>query len=137
MEEGKKKTIMIGVIVVCLVLAGAVTYFRTVGAREDLSGFAGQMIWVVCTNTDCGVQYSMDKQVFYEEAKKKGKGYAVRALTCKECDEDSLYKAIKCEKCGEVFFKGAVMKEGVFEDTCPECGHSELKAKQQKMLGQK
>ncbi len=134
MEEGKKKPIMIGVIVACLILAGAITYFRTVGGQEDFSVYAGEMIWVVCTNQDCNAQYSMDKQAFYEEVKKKGKGYSKPVLTCKDCDEDSLYEAIKCEKCEAVFFEGAVSGEGIFGDTCPECGHSAFKAKQQRLF---
>lgn len=134
MEEGKKKAIMIGVVVVCLVLAGTITYFRTVGAQEGFSAYAGEMIWVVCTNQDCNAQYSMDKQVFYEEVKKRSKRSSTSVLTCKECSEDSIYKAIKCEKCEAVFFEGAVSGEGILGDTCPECGHSAFKAKQQRLF---
>lgn len=137
MEESKKKAIMIVVIVACLVLAGTITYRRTVGASEDLSAFAGQTIWVVCTNEDCEAQYMMDKKDYYEDVTKKGKGFSIPALVCKDCGEESIYITEKCEKCGTVFFKGSVQEAGSFSDTCPECGHSAFETKRRNLGKQK
>ena len=123
---------MIGLIVACLVAAGAITYFRTTGGREDLSVYAGEQVWLVCTNQSCGAQYEMDKQVYYETLKEKAKdSFGVPALECKDCGEESVFLAIKCEKCGKVFFEGDARIDGAFSDTCPDtdCGFSKRKEK--------
>jgi len=49
-------------------------------------------------------------------------------LPCKECDALSLLPAVKCPKCGNVFFKGA-MGPGEFSDKCPECEYSVTEVK--------
>ena len=134
MEEGTKKTVMIVAVVVCLALAGAVTYRNTVGSKADLVEYSGISLWVVCTNQDCETQYSMDKQEFYEEARIKGKGFSIPPLTCKECGEDSILEAVKCAKCSEVFFSGAAQSPGALPDTCPQCGYSAFKEKRDNLI---
>jgi hypothetical protein len=43
-------------------------------------------------------------------------------LTCPSCNEDSLYFANKCPKCGETSF--TTDDEGNYTDKCPKCGYS-------------
>jgi phage FluMu protein Com len=48
--------------------------------------------------------------------------YGAQPLKCPKCGENSVFAAIKCEKCGKVFFPGTV--EGQFDDKCTGCGYS-------------
>ena len=119
MEDSKKKTMMIGIVVVCLVAAVAITLSRT-SKKTGLAAIErGSTVWVKCTNPDCEAEYQTDKKEFYKEVKKAG------PITCKECGEPTLVRAVKCEKCGVVFPYGAV-GPGDFGDRCPECGYSKV-----------
>jgi predicted Zn-ribbon and HTH transcriptional regulator len=75
------------------------------------------MWWVKCGNPDCNTEYEMDMKDFIDS------GGISKALTCQKCSEESIFKAVKCEKCGLVFFSGSV--RGDYTDRCPECGYSE------------
>ena len=119
MEDSKKKPIMIGVVVACLVLAGLITYTSRSGKTGLEAMKSGEMIWVKCSNPDCGAEYQVDKKDYLEHLQKR------QPLTCKECGQDSLSRAVKCEKCGLVFFMGASGFDD-FQDRCPECGYSKI-----------
>jgi len=51
-------------------------------------------------------------------------------LTCPECGQETVFKAIQCEKCRKIFFPGA--KKGAVYDKCPECGFSKIEQKKNK-----
>ncbi len=128
MEEGKKKPIMIGVIVACLVLAALVTFSRRGGGGggiEDIS--EEEMIWVKCNNPNCKTEYEMGKKAYFEYIQEHMDPMAMVAppVVCKSCGEGSVYRAEKCQgpDCGIVFFRGSVPND--FADRCPECGRSE------------
>ena len=131
MEESKKKPIMIAVIVMCLALAGAITYItntRSSGTVESLK--RGQLTWLKCRNPDCGYEYQMDlKDYFiYVRDHQEPMSLTAPAIVCPKCGEKSVYKAEKCEKCGLVFELGSVPPPD-FADRCPECGYSKTEAK--------
>jgi len=124
MEERRKKTLMIGAIVVCLIAAVAVTFIGKSSQNAGIKRYAGQNQWLKCTN--CGAEYTMDKKEYLEWHQTH---YAVSSahgtgMTCRECGEDTAFEAIKCEKCGHVFLKGAAGID--FTDRCPECGYSKI-----------
>lgn len=54
------------------------------------------------------------------------------AFTCPKCNQNTVFNAVKCEKCGKIFFYDA--SPGGTRDTCPECGYSKdaERAKQRK-----
>ncbi|MCP4257269.1 MAG: hypothetical protein GY774_07045 [Planctomycetes bacterium] len=85
-----------------------------------------EMTWVLCSNEICKAKYQIGlKEYFkYIEANANPMGPAP-ALTCKKCDEPSVYKAEKCQNpaCGIVFPSGSVPND--FADRCPECKRSE------------
>ncbi|MBL7185171.1 MAG: hypothetical protein ISS70_02510 [Phycisphaerae bacterium] len=126
MKEGKKKPVMIGFIVVCLGLASAIAYM----SRPKRSGLdsvpRGQMIWVKCRNPDCGAEYQIDNKDYWEYIEKHRNPMLLSApsLICRDCENKSVFRAVKCEKCGLIFFHGTV--HGNFADTCPECGFSKM-----------
>jgi phage FluMu protein Com len=77
----------------------------------------------------------MDRAEFSKLAYAKGPRYTASfgalPVKCPKCTEDSVFAAIKCEKCGKVFFASTV--EGPYDDKCPACEYSkkEEAAKQQ------
>jgi predicted Zn-ribbon and HTH transcriptional regulator len=126
MEESKKKPLMIAAIIVCLIAALAITFTGKSSKNTGIDRYAGQEQWLKCTNPDCGAEYTMDKKEYLEWHQKH---YAVSSaqgtgMTCKECGENTAMEAVKCEKCGYVFLRGAA---GIgFSDRCPECGFSKI-----------
>lgn len=129
MEDSKKKPIMIGIVVVCLVLAVVITLaMRLGGSGSDLSSLKrGEMIWVMCLNPQCKAEYEMDKKDYYEFLQNysgpRTEG-APPVLVCKECKKESVVKAVKCKKCGVVFREGAIPND--FADRCPQCKYSDV-----------
>ena len=127
MEEGKKRQTMIGFIVVCLSLATAIAYM----SRSKRSGLdsvpRGQMIWVKCGKLDCGAEYQIDNKDYWEyvEKHRNPMSLSAPALTCRDCENRSAFRAVECEKCGLIFFHGTI--HGGFADTCPNCGFSRMK----------
>jgi hypothetical protein len=127
MEESKKKPIMIAVIVVCLAAAGAITWKTTSKKRYTLDEIPDdRMSWVKCRNPDCGAEYQIRLKDYYRYIEEHGDPSVmmVPALICKTCEEESVYAAVKCEKCETVFEKG--WKRGDFEDRCPKCDYSKI-----------
>ena len=127
MEDSKKKPIMIGVVVACLVLAGVITFMRSSGSPGGLDKMQrGEMMWVKCNNPDCKSEYQIDKKDYFKYVEEHADPIRMNVppLVCKDCGEESVFRAIKCEKCELVFFKAAAAPGGGITDRCPECGYS-------------
>jgi len=124
MEDSAKKAVLIAIIVVCIATAGVITYINMGGG----GGGAGKsvMMWVKCNNPKCGHEYQMSQKEYgdliYKNDPRAVMMYGAQPMKCPKCGEDSVFAAVKCEKCGKVFFPGAV--EGQFDDKCPGCGYS-------------
>ncbi len=126
MEAGKKKVIMVVVIVACLIAAGIITYKTSTGNSGSLESFErGELTWLKCRNPDCAHTWQMDMKDYLEYVEENRIGMTVPAVVCPECGEDSGYRAEKCEKCGFIFERGSV--PGEIADQCPKCGHSALR----------
>jgi hypothetical protein len=127
MTESNKKLIKIVTVIVCLGLAGAIVYTSR-SRRSGLDSIPrGQLIWVKCGNPDCATEYEIDEKDYWEyiEEHRNPMSLSVPPLTCKDCEKTSIFRAIKCEKCGLVFFYGT--NQTSFADTCPDCGFSKRK----------
>ena len=132
------KPVMIIVLIACLVLA-VVVYILMLpeqgGGYEEL---AGQIVWVKCTNPDCGAEYEIDEAEFrgaINEMKKQNPMYpGDPPVACKQCGQQSVVEATKCPKCGKIFFTGE-LGPGHFRDECPECGYSATKERRQGKTG--
>ena len=137
MKEEKKKPMMIGLAVLCLGLAGAIAYMN----RPKRSGLdsvpRGQMIWVKCGNPDCETEYEIDEKDYWEyiEKHRNPMSLSVPPLTCKDCEKRSIFRAVKCGKCGIVFFHGT--NKTSFADTYPECGFSKMKEQRRSGRGER
>lgn len=126
MEDSKKKPIMIAVIIVCLGVAGAVTFMRSGGGGGSINDIPDdKMVWVKCNNPQCKAEYEMGEKTYYKTVQERTdpRSLATPALICEKCGKASVYKAFKCPYCGVVFFAGSVPND--FADRCPECKKSE------------
>ena len=128
MEDSRKKPIMIGVIVVCLVVAGLITFARRSGGGGGIDAIPDdKMTWVKCNNPACKAEYQMGERQYFKEIQERLNPLANAAppLICKKCGEPSVFRAAKCANpdCGVVFFRDSVPND--FPDRCPECGRSE------------
>ena len=127
MDESKKKPLMIAVIVVCLVAAGAIIWGTRSGGGGSIDDISDtEMTWVICMNKSCNATYEMSLKQYYKivsEATVNPMG-PPPALTCEKCGEPRVYKAEKCQNpaCGIVFRSGSVPND--FQDRCPKCKKS-------------
>jgi DNA-directed RNA polymerase subunit RPC12/RpoP len=126
MEDSKKKPIMIAVIVLCLGVAGAITYMRHSGSGGGINDIPeGKMMWVKCNNPQCNAEYEISEKEYYKEIQARmnpATMMSTPALICEKCGKPSVYKAYKCPYCGNVFFANSVPND--FEDRCPKCNKS-------------
>ncbi|MBW7989936.1 MAG: hypothetical protein FVQ84_07975 [Planctomycetes bacterium] len=127
MEESKKKAVMIGIIVVCLGVAGVIIFGTGSGGGGSLDDIPDdEMTWVKCLNKSCNAEYEMSRKEYFKfvTANANPMAPSAPALTCEKCDEPSVYVAEKCQNaaCGIVFRSGAVPND--FPDRCPTCKQS-------------
>ena len=108
MEDNKRKQIMIGIIIVCIVSAVAITIYTNTGGGVG-SGTGGKRL-ILCTECNESFELSrtevMDKLTNRNPAAPPGVmsltgDFAI--ITCPACNEDAAQFALKCKKCGAVF----------------------------------
>lgn len=86
----------------------------------------GEKTVVKCSNPACDATYEWNKNEFDKLLKNNQdprNPMAVPALPCNKCGKKSVYIALKCEKCGELFTEGAA-GPNCYRDKCPKCGYS-------------
>jgi ribosomal protein L40E len=132
MEEGKKKMIMIGIIVVCIAAAVIITVATHSTSSQDGVGSIkpGTMIWIKCRK--CDNAWQMDRKDYYDYIEKYRVGFHVPGIECPKCGEKEGYKAEKCPKCGTVF---ETPTSGL-PDKCPKCGYSAMEERRKKARGE-
>ena len=128
MEESKKKAVMIAVVITCIAAAAVITYVSSSGSGGGIETIErGELMWVKCGNPDCGAEYQIDQRDYFEYIKEHQVGLVRPPMVCEKCQEDSVFRAEKCEKCGAVFFYEAVVED--LPDRCTECGYSAIEEK--------
>ena len=138
MNANQKKAVMIVIIVVCLALAVSIAYKY----EKETSGPTGietidpkDLIWVKCANEQCQAEYQMGMKAYFQYLQdhpptseqfvammKDPSPKSFPSLPCKECEQQTIYRAEKCEKCELVFIRGSVRHD--FADRCAACGYS-------------
>jgi ribosomal protein L37E len=121
-------TVVIVVSAVAVAVIILMTRPASTGGIESIP--ESEQTWVKCTQ--CGAAYQMGKRRYFEQLEKKatassGRMLVTPKLTCRECGKDGILRAVKCEKCGEVFFRNSVPAD--LADRCPKCGYSKTEAK--------
>ena len=127
MEDSKKKPIMIGVIGVCIIVAGLITFARRSGGSGGIDSIPDdKMTWVKCSNPNCKAEYEMSEKQYYKDVQERFNPSGTLPLTCEKCGKDSIFQAYKCANpsCGIVFIRGVAGRED-HPDRCPDCGRSE------------
>jgi hypothetical protein len=138
MEDNKKKPIMIGVIVVCIVVAGLMTFARLGGEGVGIDTIPDdKMTWVKCANPSCGAEYQMSEKKYIKAMQERfdlNPSERIQGLTCNKCGKNSLFQAYKCANpsCGHVFIRGIADPE--IPDRCPKCKQSETEQIRKKRL---
>lgn len=124
MEEGRRKQVMIGVIVACLSLAA---YFTFSGGgrpseREEIA--EGATVWLKCLNPRCNrgnTAYEVDKLAYREFQRENMAEDTTPGMVCEKCGKPSAFQAIKCSSCENLFFAGDA-GPGEPANKCPKCG---------------
>jgi len=124
MDENVKKPIMIVVVILCLAVAGIVTYKRVSSKGLDKVD-PTKKTWMLCNNPDCGHAVEMNLKEYFQwsEDQYYSTG-SVPGYVCPECGEESCFRAVKCNGCGEIFYFKSV--PGTYKDKCPKCGYSQI-----------
>ena len=126
----KKRIILIALACCLLLVAGIIWVARS----EKLSGIPdlkGEITWVKCNNPDCGISYEMPLRDYYRLVDTQQRKTGGRNIVCEKCGKESLFKAVKCEKCQAVFFYVFGNAED-YADRCPECGFSKSEDERKK-----
>ncbi len=129
----KKNVIMIVIVVVCLVLAGAFAIKNFGGGGDTSTSAADQGSQsMLCINPDCGHVFEMTieerRQIMREQGRMMRRG-GPPVFICPQCSEESAYQANNCSKCSTIFIRD--YSSGDFADRCPECGYSAIEERRQ------
>jgi len=132
-----KNTIYVIVIVVCLVLAVVIFRATRSGGGSGVEQLKrGEMMWVKCNNPDCKAEYQIDSKDYFTDIEQKVRANPLSlqtpALVCHKCGKESVFRAVKCENCGKMFFYGAVPNDS--PDRCPDCKYSKTEAERKARL---
>ena len=117
----KKDGIKIVIIVAALSLA-VVVYVHSQSSSPGIAGYKGQVVYLKCSNPNCGYVWKMDKGDYFQMIHEKYHDEE-KPVACPKCGS-SAYRAVKCPKCGKVFIRSRMQADGVV-DRCPQCGYSE------------
>ena len=124
MDSKKVKTI-----ITILVFGGVVTLglwaWKSRGGNSAGIGSVpeGETVWVKCSNRACGASYEMALKEYYMKVDEKVAYSGVPPIDCEKCGKESVFRAIKCKSCGEVFFKS---RAGRLQ--CPKCGSNQTES---------
>jgi len=110
-------------IILVLAFGGAIYMLGSWALEGDVKDIEsvpkGKTVWVKCSNPACGSSYEMNLREYYKQVEQKFVVTQIPPINCKNCGKESIFRAVKCKKCGEVFSPPAG------RDQCPKCGFSE------------
>ena len=122
MASNKVKTIII-----ILAFGGAVSLGLWAWKSDNTADIGsvpeGKTVWVKCANPACGASYEMALKEYYIKIEEKVAFSSIPPIDCEKCGKVSVFRAIKCKSCGEVFFPNAGSK--AIRDQCPKCGSNQ------------
>ncbi len=125
MEEGRRKPVMIGVVVACLVLA--VFIWIKFGSGGGGAGNIKSIPKDARTRLlcrACSASWEMASRDYHKYIRDHITGAQTPPLPCEECGEENSYKGVKCGKCDKIFLYGTMAN--TFADQCPDCGYSQV-----------
>jgi len=125
MEEDKQTLLKkITVIIACVVLVALITYL-TLPKRIGVGTInENESVWLKCSNSACNSEYQIGKKPYFEFIQENASPRMMRPpMLCKECNQKTVYRAVKCDKCGLIFYYGTSKD---FMDRCPKCKYSKI-----------
>ena len=130
MDEDKKKKVMLGLVVLCLVLAIGITAVTNMGGSGGGSR-SNEPVQMLCMNEECGMDFELSPEEYRENMMQGGMmgpgPMAQSPIECSECGMQSAFRAVMCKECEAVFMQD--YSSGDFPDRCPECDYSDIKAR--------
>jgi hypothetical protein len=123
-----KKRIILVTLGCCLLLVAAIVFATRAQNLTSIPDLKGELTWVKCSDPDCGSSYEMSLRDYYvllEKKQSQVRSMGAPALICKKCGKESLFQAVKCEKCQNISFYGFGGPTD-YADRCSKCGFSKL-----------
>ncbi len=131
MDEEKKKKIMLGLIISCIVLAVGITAVTNMGGGGGGGSRSNEPVQMLCMNEECGMDFELSTKEYREymmQGGMMGPGpMSQTPLECPECGMQSAFRAVMCKECEAVFMQDYSSED--FPDRCPDCGYSEIEAR--------
>ena len=136
MEDDKKKQVMIGIVIACIILAVGITVYTNTGGGGGGKAAKGKIL-ILCS--ECNESSELSREELREKMQRAaGEGGpmgmgpmgpmgAAPVLSCPGCGKDAAQIATKCKSCDAVFNQASA--EGDYPDRCPECDYSEMEEK--------
>ncbi len=129
MDEEKRKPLMIGIIVACLVSAAGIFYVTNKGSSAPTRNTSPRQM--LCINEDCGAEFEFSSEEFREQMTQMARPpmrMMAPTFICPECEQESAVLALKCAECGTVFIAGEA-EDPRYSDRCPNCDYSAYEAR--------
>ena len=127
MDDVLKKRVSIGIAISCLVIAIGITVVTNLD-RTGGGGKAGP-IQMLCVNPACNNAFEATEDEFRKLMSGEDGAPPMPMMMmetptfkCPKCNEKSVYVAMKCEKCGNVFVPN--YQNPADYDKCSKCGFS-------------
>ncbi len=132
MDEDTKKKVMLGLIILCIVLAVGITVMTNRGGGS--SSRSNEPIQMLCMNRECVMDFELSSKEYRAQIMQGGMmgpgPMAQTPIECPECSMRSAFRAVKCKKCETVFMQDYT--SGDFPDRCPECDYSDTEVRRDK-----
>ena len=133
MNEQTKKNLAIGLVVVCLLVAGTMFYRSFFGGGSGGGSTGDRQVALMCASCG-GFEVSVDE--FREMMSQQGPGGMMMmpgqdaAMECPKCGKKSCYPAQKCKQCETIFVFGQA-RDKRYPDRCPKCSFSSIEDRRQ------
>lgn len=125
-----KQKVLIIIFAVCIVAAGAITYYSMTGGGAQVQQIPDRQEWFICTA--CKQVFSMTAQE-YAEIMKGTQTMGPAPIQCPHCKKTGAASACKCPQCGHVFVLERKIND--YADRCPKCKFSEYEQKLKEQQG--
>lgn len=126
MDEEKKKKVMLGLVIACIVLAVGITVVNNTGGGGGSR--SNEPVQMLCMNEECEMDFELSTEEYREymmQGGMMGPGpMAQSPIECSECGMQSAFRAIMCKECEAIFMQD--YSSGDFPDRCPECDYSDI-----------
>lgn len=127
MDDSTREKVKLGLVIGCFTLAMVIFGANFIGKGGGGGGSKKGDLDMLCIDESCNAEYIISLKEFQEKMSKIPPqvmmGGGMIAFACPECNQETGYRAIKCEECEYVFLSGDAGDDR-YPDRCPECDYS-------------